>query len=167
MREKMSAIWGKYKLPLLVLTVGIVLMLLPLRSQGAQTEEIVPTVRFSLTETEMEMEEMLSHIAGVGRADVMLTLKSGSALQLAQDKDYSERDSEKKEDSQVVKLNRGGGTQEVIVTHESAPTYLGAVVVCDGADNASVCLAVTEAVSVLTGLSSDKIRVAKWNESGT
>lgn len=163
MREKMGEIWGKYKLPLLVLLIGIVLMLIPIRTQGNQKEKAQEKDNFSVTDTERKMEEILGNIAGVGRVDVMLTLKSGNTLQLAQDKDYSERNSEKKEDAQVVKLNRGSGTQEVVVTHEIYPTYLGAVVVCDGADNAAVCLAVTEAVSVLTGLSSDKIRVEKWN----
>lgn len=166
MKEKIGKIIQTYQLPLLILAVGIVLMLLPLRSPENKQESQVEKDSFSLTETEEKMERILGNIAGVGRVNVMLTLKSGSALQLAQDKDYSERDSEKKADEQVVKLNRGSGVQEVIVTHEISPTYLGAVVVCDGADNAEVCLAVTEAVAVLTGLSSDKIRVAKWNFVG-
>ena len=41
------------------------------------------------------------------------------------------------------------------------PTYRGALVVCQGGDRADVRLAVIEAVSVLTGLSSDRITVAK------
>ena len=42
------------------------------------------------------------------------------------------------------------------------PTYQGAVVVCEGAGSSTVRLAVVNAVSVLTGLSSDKISVVKW-----
>ena len=163
MKEKMVEIWGKFKLPILVLLIGVLLMLIPLRRQDSEVKNSEWQESFSLADMERKMEGILSNIAGVGRTDVMLTLKSGNTLQLAQDKDYSEREQEKKEDAQVVKLNRGSGTQEVVVTHEIYPTYLGAVVVCDGADNASVCLSVTEAVSVLTGLSSDKIRVEKWN----
>ena len=41
------------------------------------------------------------------------------------------------------------------------PTYRGALVVCQGGDRADVKLAVTEAVSALTGLSSDRVTVAK------
>ena len=41
------------------------------------------------------------------------------------------------------------------------PTYQGALVVCDGAERASVRLAVTQAVSSLTGLGSNKIAVVK------
>ena len=164
MKKKAVEIWNKYKLPLAVLAVGILLMLIPIRSSHTEKqEETSAQMSFSLAETKAEMEKLLGDIAGVGRVEVMLTLKSGTTLQLAQDKDYSERDNEKKQDAQVVKLNRGSGTQEVVITHETYPVYLGAVVVCDGADSPSVCLAVTEAVSVLTGLSSDKITVAKWN----
>ena len=47
------------------------------------------------------------------------------------------------------------------MTRILSPTYRGALVVCQGGDRADVRLAVIEAVSVLTGLSSDRITVAK------
>jgi stage III sporulation protein AG len=42
-----------------------------------------------------------------------------------------------------------------------APQYLGAIVVCQGADRSDVRLAIVEAVSALTGLGADKISVLK------
>ena len=42
-----------------------------------------------------------------------------------------------------------------------SPQYLGAVVVCDGADSPQVQLAVTQAVAQFTGLSTDRISVLK------
>lgn len=164
MREKVVEIWKKYQISLLILVVGIALMLIPTRKFSAEkSEEKASLQPFSLADTQAEMERILGNMVGVGRVNVMLTLKSGNALQLAEDKDYSERETEKKQGSQVVKLNRGSGTQEVVITNEIYPTFLGAVVVCDGANDPAVRLTVTEAVSVLTGLSSDKISVAKWN----
>ena len=50
----------------------------------------------------------------------------------------------------------------VVVTRQQYPTYRGALVVCQGGDQADVRLAVTEAVAALTGLSSDRVTVAKW-----
>lgn len=41
------------------------------------------------------------------------------------------------------------------------PVYLGAVVVCQGADSSSVRLSITEAVSKITGLGADCIVVLK------
>lgn len=55
----------------------------------------------------------------------------------------------------------GGDREETVVTRMAYPTYRGALVVCQGGDRADVKLAVTEAVSALTGLSSDRVTVAK------
>lgn len=165
MKKKVTELFKKYKWPAVVLAVGIALMLLPLTAQKEQKVVSQNEDSFSLTKTQEDMERILSKIHGVGRVTVMLTLKSGNTLQLAQNNDYTEKEHEKKQNLEVIKLNRGSGTQEVVVTQETYPVYLGAVVVCDGADDANVCLSVTEAVSVLTGLSSDKITIAKWNET--
>jgi len=56
----------------------------------------------------------------------------------------------------------GGSGEETVVTKQVYPLYRGALVVCQGGDRAEVQLAVIQAVSVLTGLSSDRIAVAKW-----
>jgi len=47
------------------------------------------------------------------------------------------------------------------VQQVNPPTYLGAVIVCQGADSASVRLAIVSAVGSVTGLSTDKITVLK------
>ncbi len=164
MKETMIGQIKKYRLPILVLAVGIALMLIPMTEQK-EKPAAEKAESYSLIKTQTEMEKILGKIHGVGRVSIMLTLKSGNTLQLAQNKDYNERNNEKKQDTEIIKLNRGSGTQEVVVTQETYPVYLGAAVVCDGADDPNVCLAVTEAVSVLTGLTSDRIKIAKWQES--
>ena len=55
----------------------------------------------------------------------------------------------------------GSGTEAAVVAGQTAPVYQGVVVVCDGADSARLRLEITQAVSALTGLSSDKIAVVK------
>ena len=55
----------------------------------------------------------------------------------------------------------GGSGDAPVVTRTVYPTYRGALVVCQGGDRADVKLAVTEAVAALTGLSADRITVAK------
>ena len=54
-----------------------------------------------------------------------------------------------------------GSAEAPVVTRTVYPTYRGALVVCQGGDRADVKLAVTEAVAALTGLSADRITVAK------
>ena len=56
----------------------------------------------------------------------------------------------------------GADGDETVVVRTVYPTYRGALVVCQGGDRAEVKLAVTEAVAALTGLSADRITVAKW-----
>ena len=112
------------------------------------------------------MEEILSTMSGVGQAKVLLTVDTNGEQQLAQNtelaysgdtaapEDYSRR-------SEAVLVNGSEG-DEAVVIRTQYPTYRGALVVCQGGDRAEVQLAVTEAVAALTGLSADRITVAKW-----
>ena len=145
----------------LILLVGLVLMLLPSGDSGDTRERESSGTTYSLEETERRLEELLKNVQGVGQVNVMLTLKSGSTLELAEDSSTSLRDSETKRERDVVTVSRGGG-EEVVVTQERYPIYQGAVVVCEGGGNSAVRLSVIEAVSVLTGLGSDKITVVQW-----
>lgn len=162
-RINFGVLWKKYRLVALILLAGIVLMLLPTGAKEdtqSTTEQSRET--FSLEETERRMEEILGRIQGTGKLQLMLTLKSGSQLQLAEDTDRSVDEGELRTQTETVTINRGSGYEDIVITRQIYPVYQGALVVCQGADQASVRLAVTEAVAALTGLSSDKITVVKW-----
>ena len=62
--------------------------------------------------------------------------------------------------SETVVLGNGTSA-EVVVTHSRYPRFVGALIVCEGGDRADVQLKVTQAVSALTGLSSERISVVK------
>ena len=47
------------------------------------------------------------------------------------------------------------------MTHSRYPRFVGALIVCEGGDRADVQPNVTQAVSALTGLSSDRITVVR------
>ena len=98
----------------------------------------------------------------MGQVEVMLTLKSGSSLQLAENRSTSLRDTEDRQERDVVTLNRGSGYEDVVVTEQTYPVYQGAVVVCQGAGDRSVHLAALQPVSVLTGMGSNKITAVQW-----
>lgn len=160
-KVRWSELWKKYKFVLLVVLVGIILMLLPVSSQTKETEENksqIPQESFDLAAMEQRMEEVLGKIDGVGKLRLMLTLQSGTRLTLAED---TQRDQDRTQ-REIVTLNRGSGSQEIVITNRFYPVYQGAVVVCQGADSSAVRLAITETVQALTGLPSDRIRVAKW-----
>ena len=68
--------------------------------------------------------------------------------------------SERTKTSTVILSDSTRG-QEGLVCQVNPPTYLGAVVLCQGADLPSVRLSITEAVSNATGLGYHKITVLK------
>ena len=153
----------KYGMTLLVVAAGVALMLLPGTSEDAGEKQTAQnTEDFSLEETQAQMEKLLSRIEGTGKLQLMLTLKSGSRLRLAEDQDETTDQEETSRRTETVTVSRGG-SEDVVITQQMYPIYQGAVVVCQGADQAAVRLAVTEAVSALTGLSSDRITVVKWS----
>ncbi len=160
-KVRWSELWKKYKFILLVVLVGVILMLLPVSSGAkdkAADDSQTPLETFDLEATEQRMAAILGKIDGVGKLQLMLTLQSGTRLTLAED---TQRDSGRTT-QETVTLNRGSGSQEVVVTNRYYPVYQGAVVVCQGADSSAVRLAVTETVQALTGLPSDRIQVVKW-----
>ncbi len=162
-KEKLISYGKRYKYVALVALVGVVLMLLP-SGDGAQESTPQPAAvseEFSLSDTEQRMEQVLSRIRGVGQVRVMLTLKSGASLRLAENREDDLSDTESGHRRDVVTLSRGSGQEDVVVTEQTYPVYQGAVVVCQGAGDSSVHLAVVQAVSVLTGLGSDRITVVQ------
>ena len=85
MKEKLRDILKKYRFAALVALAGVVLMLLPGKKDSMPDAETAEGETFSLEETERRMAEVLGAMDGVGRVQVMLTLRSGETLSLAED----------------------------------------------------------------------------------
>ena len=152
----------KYRLAALAALLGIVLMLLPGGKTEAEPTAGSPDAEaFDRGAVQEEMENILRAIDGVGELRLMLTVDSGTKRELAQDMtaECSGSEDMKQRKSETVVVGTGSGTQEVVVTNRVYPRYVGALVVCEGGGSAGVRLAVTQAVSALTALPSDKITV--------
>lgn len=152
----------KYRFALLVLLVGGVLLLWPTdtgrKSDPAPTGEPSEAwCEYELGELENRLAESLSAIQGVGRAEVVLTVRSGSRRILAQNQELGNGSNR----TTTVILNAGSGTQEAVTTQILSPVFQGALVVCDGGGSSAVRLDVIHAVSALTGLGADKISVSQ------
>lgn len=171
--KQILALLKKYQFVLLMALVGLLLLMLP--SFGAESGQDAPEHSvwieegYSLEQTQKDMETMLSQMDGVGRAKVMLTVSSGSLHIYQDDREVSytgtsDNPTDYTSDSETVLLERGGD-EEALQTQEIYPDYIGALVVCDGADRSGTVLKVKEAVSVLTGLGSDCISVVKREQS--
>lgn len=143
----------KYQYVLWVVLLGIFLMLLP-QKQESPGREIPAETEAALT-LEEELSAMLSKISGVGKAEVLLTELSGSSTIYQTDTAQNQGNSDT-----VIVMDRNREEQG-LVKQVLPPVYKGALVVCQGADSASVRLSVVDAVKSVTGLSSDCITVLK------
>ncbi len=86
----------------------------------------------------------------------MLTKASGTTTEYQQDIEQLEAQERTELRRQTVLVD-----DAPIAVRTTYPVYQGAVIVCQGADRASVKLDIIRAVSSLTGLGSDKIIVIK------
>lgn len=155
---------GKFKYAAIILFLGIALMVIPVKEKETSAEvEFVPTVEKG--DLASQLEEVLSTVEGAGKTKVLLTLDTGTELEFQKDvKSQQTAEGENRESSTVL-VSTGSGTEDAVVRKTTYPQYRGAVIVCQGADRASVRLDIVRAVSGLTGLTSDKITVIKMSEN--
>lgn len=157
---------GKFKYPVLVLLLGLLLMLLPGRSGQDETPEPTQEAEtLSLAVEEARLSDLLSKIQGAGKVEVMLSLRTGQRTEYQTDTQLQTEtggaeELRRQEDSTVL-YGAGSGSQQALVRHVEAPQYLGALVVCQGADDPTVRLDLVQAVSSVTGLGADQITVVK------
>lgn len=154
LKEKTVQWIGKYKYMVLILLVGIGLMLIP--SGNKETEESVSQVQTPVQTASLadELEDILSNIKGAGKVQVMLTVKNGEQTIYQTDTPATDR-------QDTVIITDEDRAQNGLVQQVISPTYRGAIILCQGADSASVCLAIKEAVSKVTGLDTSQISVLK------
>ena len=116
------------------------------RTAGSETEPEAAEVpaqltalEFDLAEQEARLSEAVSLIDGAGKAKVVLSVRGGVQRELAS------------EAGETLIVSTGGGAQAPVELRYTYPEYQGALVLCEGAHQAQVRLAVTEALRAVTG----------------
>lgn len=151
--EKLIAVLKKYRFVCIVVLAGILLMMLPIGESEKNMEQ--PNKETTQEPTmETRLTNILSQIRGAGKVSVMLTVAAGEETVFASDQSGNGQ-------KDTVTVTDKDRTQTGLVVKILSPCYQGAVVVCQGADDANVRLAIAEAVSSLTGLGTDKITIVK------
>ena len=158
--QKIPAWIKKYKYSLVAVLVGVAILLLPGRK--AAVEEItVLTEETPQKDMAQELSALLSKIEGVGKVEVMLTIRSGETTYYQRDEDISSNGDSSSLRQETIVLTDSERNEHPLITQVLPPQYLGAVIVCQGADQPSVKWAIVEAVSKATGLGADQITVLK------
>ncbi len=153
---------GKFKYVILILAVGLILMLLPEKTETAaasekpQEQTLVPS-----PSVEERLSSLLSQLQGAGKTQAMLTIYRGEQTLYQTDEDNSTTDSGTDVSKQTVTVTDGSRNQYGLIQQVNPPVYLGAIILSQGADDPQVRLAIVNAVSSVTGLGADKICVLK------
>ncbi len=152
--EKLLSCGKKYRYPILVLLIGILLMTLPQKKTSDLTQETLPQAELLETDMAKDLEEILSQIKGVGKVQVLLTQATGERYEYQQDANNADS-------ADTVIVSDADRNQSPVLVQTLPPEYLGAIIVCQGAGSPEVKLAIVEAVSRATGLTADRISVLK------
>ena len=160
--EQLWKLLDKYKYVLLALAAGVALLLWPAgeREKPAPSAPDGAAEEFDLAALEEKLSQTLSRVEGAGKVTVALTLKSGMEQVPVTDRTTSAGERENRTEEKTVVVG-SGSDQEAVVRLRRYPVFQGALVVCEGADQAEVRLAMTQAVSALTGLGTDRVTICK------
>lgn len=112
------------------------------------------------TQLEQRLQQMICRIDGAGETAVMITLE-GSRETIYAQTEKSGGESGSRESSPV--LRRASSGEEALVEMTWEPEIRGVAVVCQGGADITVAARVTELVSVVLGVPSHRISIAKMS----
>ena len=158
--NKVKQILLKYKYAGIILLIGLSLLLIP----GKKIEEPEVLQEQETIHREIDakaLSEILESVEGAGRVQVLLSIASGEKTVYQTNEDITTSEDNKSEKIETVITTDSQRNESGLINQVNPPTYLGAIVVCQGADSPTVKLAIMQAVSKITGLGSDCICVLK------
>ena len=149
---KLTERLGKYKYALLILLLGVGLMLIPTVKAEQKTVTHAETTPPVVSDEE-RLANILSAIKGAGQVEVLLRMGSGEQTVYQTDTDSTGNRSD------TVTVTDANRNETGLVTQVLPPVYQGAIIVCQGAGDPSVRLAIVDAVTKYTGLGANQVSV--------
>lgn len=161
---RITVFFKKYRYVVIVLLIGIVFMCLPrenkLRDKDNIIEDNTPYADEAPALGDL-LSDILCRIDGAGNVQVLLTTERGEETIYQTDSHTSVGGDNNSAQVETVIISGSERNQSGLIKQINPPTYMGAIVVCQGADSPIVRLAIVEAVSKVTGLGADRISVLK------
>lgn len=148
--------------------VGIILIVISsVGEESASDEETTqPQSDFSESEytamLEQRLEETVSSLYGAGRSSVMVTLECDYETVYARDGSYSKDEASSDEKSEYIIID-STQQEEGLVLKTVTPRVRGVAVLCEGGNDPYVCEQVSQMLSALLDLGSNRISVSKIN----
>lgn len=160
-RSGIIDIFKKNKYVLLILVIGLILLTVPSFTDSENEKEVITESSENILSIEDQLSRILSSVEGAGKVQVMLSIASGEETLYQTDGSRSSNGDHLSENNDTVTVNNSDRSETGLIRQVNPPIYSGAIIVCQGADDAKVRFAVTEAVANITGLGADKISVLK------
>lgn len=127
---------------------------------------------------ERRLGNALEYVEGVGRAKVVITLKSSgqkivekdlssnSQASSEEDQNGGTRDTQSRSSDRTSVYAQGSdGSQTPYISKEMTPEIEGVLVIAEGGDNALVVQNITEAIQALFGVEAHKIKIMKRTDT--
>lgn len=162
-KTSLPAFIKKNRYVVLIFVIGLVFLLIPGKKSSSKTETTASVTQPAEKSSSMNesLAEILGKIDGAGKVQVLLTLAAGEETVYQTDVHTNVSDSSDTSQIDTVVISNADRDQNGLIRQINPPLYMGAIIVCEGADSATVRLAIVDAVSKVTGLGSDRISVLK------
>ena len=160
-KDAVNTFLKKYRWAFLILLTGLLLMGFPKDAADVHAAPSETQIASEEKSLQQELEELLSQLDGAGKVTVLLSMESGSRTHYQTDVDQSKSQDSQDKRSETVIVTASDRNEVGLVQQIDSPIYRGAVILCQGGNDPGVKLAIVDAVSTATGLTSDKISVWK------
>jgi len=158
-KDNILVLIKRYKYVMVILLTGILILMMP------EKKDPQPTNYTEQIQTNLDLQEalinILKRIEGAGDVDVLLTEKKGEEIIYQADSDLTSGSNTESENRKTLIITDENRAEKGLIRQVNPPVLQGAVVVCQGADDPTVRLSVANAVSAVTGISTDRISVLK------
>lgn len=158
---------------LLLGIIGMVMILLSQFAAGSKTDAQNGADHSNIAEYEARLEKrllpLIRKIEGVGKAELMITMDSGTeylyvneektSTDETEDADQESNKTQRRESNEKSVTVLGGG--EALLQKEKEPAVRGVVVICEGGDDIKVQRRLTDAVTAALDITSARVCVAK------
>lgn len=153
--------------------IGILLIFLvdftPEKKPAAQQTAADDYCREYAEDLEKRLADIISSIEGAGQVKVMVTMETGEQYVYARtektDNDYTQRSQQDITEKQAYQSDyiivEANGEKQALTETTIQPQIKGVAVVCDGGDNIKVVKNITEMVSAVTNVPTNRICVIK------
>ncbi len=122
--------------------------------------EVTTSISSEMIESKLEerLEDTISQLSGVGSVTVMVSVASAGEYVYAQNT-KNEKDSDKyASDSEIIIYEDENGETALVVSIK-CPEILGVAVICDGGSSSVIKSEITQLVTSLFGIGSDRVYV--------